>query len=397
MNAIRLVADNVISDSDFESLCSWLGTKPRLSQGVLVKEFEAEFAAWLGVKHAVFCNSGSSANLLAYAALIETGRVDREKDSVYAPAVAWPTTIAPALQYGLRIALGDAETDTWGLSTVDLEERLTRGPTARPRIVTVVDVLGVPADRDRLMTLQNKYGFYIIEDCCGAHGATFRKQKVGTFGDLSAFSFYIGHHITSGEGGMICTNDDSLDRTLRQLRAHGWAIDLSTSAQKALAAGDRVDPFRERFTFRLPGYNLRSTEFAAKLGRLQLPRLDAACTARLANYQHYVRRLDAAKFQFPYNPNGTPSPIGFAFLAKSQEHRDQIAMRLTEANVEHRPVGGGNMARQPFLARYPRLVASPARGSFADKIHDCAIQVPVHPGLSEADIDRVCAAVKGDA
>ena len=397
MKPIRLVADDVITDDDFESLQSWLGTKPRLSQGPEVAAFEREWSDWLGVKHSVFCNSGSSANLLAYAALVETSFNERQ-GRVYAPAVSWPTTITPAMQFGLHVELGDAHPMSWGLATDRLEEALKRN--VGPWIVVLVDVLGVPADRDALLALKDKYEFWLIEDVCGAHGATWNGKKVGTFGDLSTFSFFVGHHATSGEGGMVCTNDDYLNRMLRMLRAHGWASDLSEAERETLRVEYDVVPFREKFTFFHAGFTLRNTEFAAKLGRLQLQRLDEACTLRRTNYQRYEHSLSkhgSAWAHYPQTRNGLVSPIAFAFLAGNTGHgsRGEVSKRLTAAGVEHRPVGGGNMARQPFLRAYQKLTRS--RCDVADAIHDRAIQVPCHPGLTPDDIERVVAAIKGDA
>lgn len=383
MNLIKLAADDIITDADFEALASWIATKPRLSQDKLVREFEEAWAAWLGVKHAVFVNSGSSANLLAYAVLVETQRVPKGS-LVYAPEVCWPTTVSPALQLGLELHLADADPITWGLATSRLEDLCESGKT--PELVVLVDVLGVPSCRDRLLALRDQYGFVLMEDCCGAHGSTFRGKKVGTFGDLSTFSFFVGHHMTTGEGGMVCTNDDQLNRVLRMVRAHGWAADVQPEERASLEYAWDVDAFRSKFTFYHSGYNVRNTEFAAKLGLLQLPRLDGIVAARARNYELYRARMTG--YPTPYNEFGVASPIGFAFLTGGKRSRDLISEQLHAAGVEHRPVGGGAMSHQPFV-----YGTEAAADTAAVKIHNGAVQVPCHHELTPTDIERVVAAV----
>lgn len=388
LKPIKLVADDVITDGDFEAMAKWLKDKPRLSQGPEVATFEHEWAEWLGVRHAVFVNSGSSANLLAYAALLTRGR---GRDwLVAAPAIAWPTTISPIIQYGLPVVLIDGDA-SWGMDPSGLERLCLQTP---PSIVIVVDVLGVPADWDRLLALKDRYGFALIADDCGAHGSLWRGKKCGSFTDLSTFSFFVGHAMTTIEGGMVCTNDDSLNRQLRMLRAHGWTSDLDEVDREAiLNSQSHRDPFRDKFTFFTTGMNLRNTELAAFLGRRQLRRLDAAVAARAVNYQLYAAKLTGRKGLFyPCAAHGVPSSIGFGF---GTNERDAVSKRLTAAGVEHRAVGGGDMGRQPFMRNYARFLNPEEVRVTARLVHDAAIQVPCHPGLTEQDIDRVCAAILG--
>lgn len=363
------LAENTINRGDLLALAKWLtrGPPPRLTQGPLVRKFEEAWAKWLGRRFAVFCNSGSSANLLAYAALGVKGR------KVIAPAVSWPTSVAPVIQLGGKLHLRDARVDTWGLeiSGIDSSER-----------VCVVDVLGVPTPRP--------LSGFLLEDCCGAHGSTQGGRKVGTFGEVSTFSFYFGHAASTVEGGMVCTDSTDLCEQLLMLREHGWTAgfppdhkELQDRAEERFADLGEND-FRRKFTFYVPGFNLRGTDLQAFIGLRQLKRLDSVVAHRVENDLLYRSLLEREGLEVQLLPdNSTAATIAVGVLARSPEHRRCIAVALRAAQVETRPIGGGNMARQPFL-RFPGE-------SFpvADRIHDCGFQLPNGPHISKQDIRRV--------
>ena len=361
-----LLAKDTINRGDLAALAKWLtkSETPRLTQGPLVRKFEEAYAKWLGTKYAVFCNSGSSANLLAFAALDLT--------HVAAPAVSWPTTIAPALQLGKTLSLWDAREDTWGIALTSI--------SGKKQAVIVVDVLGVPTLRPST--------FNLIEDCCGAHGSTINGKKVGTFGKLSTFSFYFGHAMSTIEGGMVCTDDRDLWLRLLMLRAHGWTADFPDEAAvdgETLFRTIGEDRFRRKFTFYVPGWNVRGTDLQAFLGLRGLKRLDESVERRVVNSARYrllLRRLGLT-VQEPLR-GSIAAPIGVGVLAPSGEVRQRIAAALAAANIEVRPVGGGNMARQPFLAGR-RFGPFPV----ADRIHDLGFQVPNGPHLIARDVRHV--------
>lgn len=386
-----LLAEDPFTQDDISALCAWLQQKPtpRLTQGEQVRMFEEEFVSWLGKDYGVAVNSGSSALLLAYYTLITTKRLKNKR--VICPAVAWSTTIAPAVQLGLEVILCEAAKDTWGLCPYHLESLVKE---YNPGLVVGVDVLGVPFDRAAVMQLKDRYGFYLIEDCAGAHGSTFAGMKVGTFGELSCFSFHATHHFTTVEGGMVCTNDPSLNRVMRMLREHGWNASLSPE-DKALIKQPEGDTFRDKFTFCFPGFNLRMTDLQAFIGNRQLERIESVVRKRAVNdvlYRTRLRQIISDEAVQSCAADNLISSIAVAFVTGK---RDKVSRALTAEGIEHRPVGGGNMARQPFLADYPRLLN---RGEIvqgmADIIHEQAIQVPNHLGIHVEEIDRVVGAVK---
>ena len=263
------LAEDTIDHADLDELIRWLETYPWLTQGALVREFEEAWANWLGVRHAVFVNSGSSANLLMYYALVAQGALPNFK--VVLPAVAWSTTYAPAIQFGFAPHVVDAEPRTFGMDPNRLEDVCKR---KRPAAVVIVHILGVPCELDAILDLQRRYEFVLLEDACAATGSKFRGKFAGTFGQLSSFSLFFGHHASTIEGGMVCTNDDALYHILLQLRSHGWAKDLppEIESEQAIAAG--VSGFSRPFTFYYPGFHFGSRHLNARHGHSQISKRD---------------------------------------------------------------------------------------------------------------------------
>lgn len=380
-----MLADRTINRDDLRDLIAWLETDPWLTQGPLVREFERRWAEWLGVEHAAFVNSGSSADLLMYCTLLYSGRLRNTK--VIVPAISWATTVMPAVQLGFEPVMCEADWATFGLDLNHLEELVKRH---QPGAVIIVHVLGVPNEMDRLLALKDRYGFALMEDACAATGSRYDGRKVGTFGDLSAFSFYYGHHMSTIEGGMVCTNDAGLHDVVVQIRAHGWAKDLAPEREEAQARRSGVIEFNRPFTFYHPGFNLRSSDLNAKIGLSQLNRIDDVVRRRVENHKTYQGRFAGASgFHYQRCDRATISSISFAAVAASQDHRRRIAEALRDGNIETRPLGGGNMSRQPYWTdRYGSTVFP-----VADKIHLAAFQLPNHPLLTADDVNHICDAV----
>ena len=390
---IRL-AESVIDRGDLAALAEWLVQDPApwLTQGPLVERFEEAFAKHLGRKHAVFVNSGSSANLIGYWALkLRIGRTP----AVLAPAIAWATTVMPPLQFGWSVQLVDGDRASWGMDPKKLEEALDRllagGDIGRDTVVSIVHVLGVPALLDRILELQKERRFWLLEDACASLGSTYRGKPIGTVGDVSTFSFYFGHQLSTIEGGFCVTDDDELDEYLRMARAHGWAADLKKHRQRFYRDSYVVDEFREKFTFYVPGFNVRGTDLQAFLGLRQLDKAAHVYEerARVARtYRECLRGAEGLTFQADGADSGIV-PIGFGLLARDTHHRQRIGRALQKIGCETRPVGGGNMARQPFWSG--EKTALPV----ADALHDRGLQLPCHPGLMADDVQAICDAVRG--
>jgi CDP-6-deoxy-D-xylo-4-hexulose-3-dehydrase len=323
----------------------------RVTMGERTRAFEALWARRCGRKHGIMVNSGSSANLLLLAGLVETGRL-APGDEVLVPAVGWSTTLFPVSQVGLVPVIVDVDPRTLNIDPASA--RAAR--TGRTRAVMAVHLLGQPADLDHDDLL-------VVEDACGAHGATIDGREVGGFGVGATFSFFFSHHITTVEGGMIVCDDDALADAIRSLRAHGWVRERSDRAALA-AAHPEIDP---RFLFVSPGYNLRPTDIAAAFGLVQADRLDAWVARRRQNHAEWCARLAdlPGVTVFPEAPGTTHA--GFAFPILVDGDRAACMAALEASGIETRPISGSNLARQPAFARVPARTPVPL--PVADAVH----------------------------
>jgi CDP-4-dehydro-6-deoxyglucose reductase, E1 len=381
MSRRYLLAEQTITQADLDELSTWLKTNPWLTQGELTREFERRWAAWVGVKHATYVNSGSSANLLMYYALLVSGRLS--KNRVVIPAVSWATTVAPAIQLGYEPLMCEADWQTFGLDANFLEDLLKEH---RPAAVAIVHVLGVPNDMEMLLKLQKRYEFMLLEDACAATGSRCDGRMVGTFGAMATFSFFYGHHLSTIEGGMVCTDDDEFHDILLHIRSHGWARELAPDKEARLAREAGALEFNRPFTFYYPGFNVRSTDLNARIGLSQLRRADEVVRRRMEIHRRYQEHFLAAGWHCQTNGRAAICSISFAALAQSPAHRDRVAAVLRANQIETRPLGGGNMSRQPFWSNRFGPTVFPV----ADRIHTTAFQLPNHPQLSLADVDFIC-------
>ena len=380
------LAKETINDEDINALCDWLKGYPRLTKGELTWQVEEDWAKYIGTEHAVFNNSGSSANLLMVATALYAGKIPNKK--IVVPSVGWVTTISPIMQLGLNPIMVGADPSTYGMDLDQLEVVCERD---HPDAVIFVQVLGVPHHKERLLALKEKYGFLLLEDACAALGAAYSDgSMVGTIGDMSSFSFYFGHQLSTIEGGMVNTSDKKLYEMLLMLRSHGWAKDLSKETYDDLMSTYGVDDFHSPFTFFVPGFNLRSTDLQAFLGIRQVKKANWAATQRNKNHIHYAANLEG-HFGFQEWGENFPVSISFGALAESTAHRKEVVTRLVENGVETRIFSAGNLGRHPFWAsEYGTF-----RDAMSDQIHSCGFFVPNYPELTENDISFICNVVKG--
>ncbi len=315
-----------------------------VTMGKRVRAFEEAFAAWVGTRHAVMVNSGSSANLVGLAALVHTGRLQRG-DEVLVPAVAWSTSLFPVAQCGLVPVLVDVDPKTLCLDVALAADAM--GP--RTRAAIGVHLLGQPADVAGLQELD----LVVLEDACAAHGAQIGEKRCGGLGDVGTFSFFFSHHITTIEGGMIVTDDHGIAEAARALRAHGW-IREQDGREAVSAKHPEIDP---RFLFVAPGWNLRPTEVAGAFGLRQLQRLDAWLTRRRDNHNSWCAALaDTPLLQvYPEAPGTTHAAFAFPMLLSEEAPLDRAALmaHLESNRIATRPISGSNLARQPAFARVP--------------------------------------------
>jgi CDP-6-deoxy-D-xylo-4-hexulose-3-dehydrase len=380
LNPRWCLAQDTIDRQDIDRLIDWLRTYPRLTKGAVTVEFEQQWDRWLSRSRSVHCNSGSSANLLMYDAVLLSGRLRNKK--VIVPSVGWVTSIAPAIQLGFEPIMCEADPDTFGLDLNHLEVLLQRH---EPHTVMLVQVLGVPHKMNEIMTLKERYGFILLEDACAAIGATYRGKKVGAFGDMASFSFYFGHQMSTIEGGMVSTDDQHFHELLLMLRSHGWSKDLDRPAHEQLVERYHIDDFHSPFVFYEPGFNLRSTDLNAFIGLRQLEKLNWMTRQRQEHHEQYVQAL-GGQFVVQRPPEGaTVASISFGLLANDAVQRRAIVKALAGQGIETRIFSAGNLGLHPFwINRYGK-----ASFPVADRIHHCGFFLPNHASMNEEDVSFI--------
>lgn len=325
----------------------------QLTMSKHVKQFEKDFAEWVGSPYAVMVNSGSSANLLAMAVATNPARGDRQVmkgSECLIPAVCWSTSLWPVIQMGLIPIFVDVDPTTLNIDTADMQRKITKNTSS----IVLVHVLGNAPNMDDVMSIVKAQNLMMLEDTCETLGGDFKGKQTGTFGDFGSFSFYYSHHITTGEGGMVVCNNKEDYELLKVLRAHGWSRELHNKAELE----KQYPKLDHRFLFVNVGYNLRPMEVSAAMGILQLKRLKDMNRIRNANHDLIEDAIKAnpkfqGQFDFVQPPSDGYKPAWFGFSAlvnKRFAHQtpDFLAY-LTEKGIENRPIISGNFANQPGL------------------------------------------------
>jgi len=372
------LAEDTISKHDINTLIKWLKTTPILTKKDRTAEFEKSFARWLGTKYAVFVNSGSSANLAAMYSLIQTNKLKNKK--IIVPAISWATTVAPAIQLGLQPIMCDCNMNDLGLDIEHLEKIIKK---EQPSLLILVHVLGFSCNNiEYIQRLCKKNNIRLIEDTCESIGSSFNNKKLGTFGDFSTFSFFFGHHFSTIEGGMVCTNDREIYNLITSIRSHGWDRDLEPSVQQKLRKKYNINDFNALYTFYYPGFNIRSTDLQAKIGLIQLNKLDKIIETRNKNYEYYHKNIT--------NPYWKINPLSENFVSNFcypiiTPNKDRLVKALRNSGVECRPLICGSIGQQPFWYNLYGKTSLPN----ADVIHTKGLYVPNHCSLSKKDLDHV--------
>ena len=348
------------ADEVNEAIASLLTTQ--ITMGEKVRRFETLWAEYLGVRHAVMVNSGSSANLVAAAVLVNPAFPDRLRpgDEVIVPAVAWSTTYYPLVNVGLVPVLVDVDLDTFTLDPAAVERAI--GP--RTRAMMPVHLLGNPCDMRALGDLARRHRLHVIEDTCEAHGARFEGRPVGTFGVMGTFSFYFSHHISTIEGGVVVTNDDLVADLSRMLRAHGWTRDVR---KKPDVPNPGID---ERFLFVNLGYNFRATEVQGAFGIHQVPKLEGFIRQRRENVEDLnaaLRKYSEWLMECPGRDGGGSRSVWFGYPITVRPgapfSRDDLTRFFESRGIETRPIMAGNFQEQPAIKLFEHRIAGPLPNS----------------------------------
>jgi CDP-6-deoxy-D-xylo-4-hexulose-3-dehydrase len=316
--------------------------------GEKVQKFERKFADYVGVENAVMVNSGSTANLLALSILTNPVINNRilKGEEIITPAITWSTTVFPIINVNAMPVLVDVDLNTYTIDTTEIEKAITD----KTRAIMPVHILGNPCNMKEIMEIAEEHDLFVLEDCCEAHGAEFNGKKVGSFGDISTFSFFFSHHISTIEGGMILTNNEQYAELAKSLRAHGWIRELKNRNE----ISKKYKEIDERFLFINLGYNVRPTEIQGAFGIHQIKKLDKFIEIRRNNARYWTEKLKVYSdyFLLPEERNGTKHVwFGYPLTVKPTAPftRKELVDFLEQKGIETRPIMAGNIAEQPAM------------------------------------------------
>jgi len=382
-----LMRNNILRE-DLDAVIEHLKQEdPILTHGANVRAFEAEWSEWLGVKYSVFVNSGASANLLSMAVL----KIRHpEGGEVITPPLAWVSDVASVLQNGFTPVFADIDPASLAMDPAQILSKITD----KTRAVFLTHVQGFDGLTDHLLEELERRGIPLIEDVCESHGATHNGRRLGSLGWMSNFSYYYAHHMSTIEGGMVCTNDPDVYQQVRMLRSHGMVRESNDANVRAdyQSANPDLNP---DFIFAYAAYNTRNTEIGGIMGRSQLRRLDDIVTRRTENLHRFLRTIDSSRYRTDFKLEGS-SNYAFNLILKHADDDlvQRLMTRLREAGIEFRrgSAGGGNQVRQPYLKG---IVPTDHHLAFpqTEHVHFYGFYIGNFPDLKDDEVDEICAII----
>ena len=354
-----------------------------LTQSKYVKKFEKKWSKWLGVKYSVFVNSGSSANLLTMTVL----KILYGKGEIILPPLTWVSDINSVIQNNFKPVFVDINPKNLCMSEEEIVKKVNKNTLA----VFMTHAQGFNGLTSKLISFLKKRKVLLIEDVSESHGATFNKRKLGTFGKISNFSFYYAHHMSTIEGGMICTNDKKIYEIVKILRSHGMARESNNSVfeKKMIKTYPKLSP---KFIFLYSGYNFRNNEVGGVIGLNQLNSLDKNNKKRKENFKFFLKLLDQSKYRTDFQIDGS---CNYAFpvilKTKSLKSRNLFESLLLKNKIEFRRgnAGGGNQLRQPYLQKFVENL-NLSNFKEVDHVHFFGYYIGNYPSLSKIKIKKIC-------
>ncbi len=378
--------DNNISISDNRTVINFLKRNPILTNSKKVQEFENKWSKWLKVKYSVFVNSGSSANLLSMSYL----KTIFSNGEVIVPTITWVSDITSVLYCNFKPVFVDINLSNLAIN----EEKIEKAINKNTRAIFLTHVLGLNGLTDKILKIAKKKNILLIEDVCESHGAIFKKKKLGTYGQISNFSFYYAHHMSTIEGGMVCTNDKKIYEKLRIMRGHGLLREGKDNKFKSYFA-NKYKNLNSEFLFLFPGYNFRSTEINAVYGINQLKNLDKNNKKRVKNFSIFLQNLDKNKYFTEFDTNGS---CNYAFILifnkvfRNMSFRARFEKILRKNNIEFRRglSGGGDQTQQPYFNYFgikKRIVGDLKNTKI---VHNFGYYIGNYPSLKKSKIMSIC-------
>ena len=369
---------NAITFSDRLKLSYFLLTSDRYTNGPKVREFEQKWAEWTGSKYALMVSSGSTANTLLLSAVKEKYKL-KDGDKVLVPACTWVTNVSPVFQLGFTPIFCDVNLTDYSFDLDHMAEIKKKHPDIK--VIFVTHLLGFSADNEAYQDMFPDA--LILDDVCESHGCTDKtgNRRGGKFTAAASFSFYFGHHMTTVEGGMVNTNDQELYELMRMKRSHGLARESGNLKKYA----DQYPDIHPQFLFMTDGYNFRSSDINAVLGLCQLQRLDGYVEQRRQNFAKFVDIIDANLDKFyPVKWQEGNSNFAFPFICRTPEITKRMKALFDAHGVEHRPIVGGNLLRQPFLKGYK--FGTPRKNANVDLLNDNGVYIGNSHFVTEEDM-----------
>jgi len=383
---------NNITKEDCKKVADFLtqDPMPKLTHGEQVKAFEKEWGEWLGTKYNVMVNSGASANELS---LLMLRHLFPSGGEVILPPLCWVSDVAAVTQNGFAPVFCDIKKENLALDINEIKKKTTNRTIA----ILLVHILGYNGLSDELLEFCKERKILLIEDCCESHGATFKGQKVGSFGEISNFSFYYAHHMTSIEGGMISMNREVYYHLARSFRSHGMLREVSNEGVREQIT--KLNPeLNPDFIFLEAAHNHRPTEINAVFARNQLPRLDANIKLRRENLDIFLNTLDDTKYFNKFDREGNSNYAFTLLLAQpDMEKRDKVEKVMRENGIEFRRgmSGGGNQLRQPYITRYKNMSEFYKKFPVTDYVHHYGWYIGNYPELEKSKITELTALLNG--
>ncbi|MFZ5845033.1 MAG: DegT/DnrJ/EryC1/StrS family aminotransferase [Patescibacteria group bacterium] len=386
---IKLIKSTFYQEEETKrKLIKFIKGAKQLSFGSECEKFENNFARWQGRRHAIMLNSGSSANFAIIQTFLNLGYLKRG-DLVGFSALTWSTNVMPLIQLGLTAVPIDVELATLNVSSQKLLPILEKYPL---KMLFLTNLLGFCDDIDEITHLCAKRKIILVEDNCESMGTVYQGKKLGNFGLASTFSFYVGHHMSTIEGGAVCTDDEEIATMLRIVRAHGWDRNLSFAKQNEIRNKFKVNStFYSRYTFYDLGYNFRPTEINGFIGNVQLAHADEILRKRRDNFLEMavpIYRQTDRYYPLRYDHIDFLSNFAVPAICRTQQIRDELVKKC-EGKVEIRPVVGGDMTKQPFFAKYMPEFAPILAKSNAGIIHEQGLYFGNNPELTKKEKQEI--------
>jgi CDP-6-deoxy-D-xylo-4-hexulose-3-dehydrase len=369
-------------------LVRFIRSAKQLSFGPECQSFEVNFAKWQERKHCVMLNSGSSANFAIIQTLLNLGYI-RRGDLIGFSALTWSTNVMPIIELGLTPVPIDVELGTLNVSSQKLMAILEKYPL---KAVFLTNLLGFCDDIDKIAEICAKHKIILIEDNCESMGTVYKKKKLGNYGLAGTFSFYVGHHMSTIEGGAVCTDNEEIATMARIVRAHGWDRNLSFVKQNEMRNKFKVNStFYSRYTFYDLGYNFRPTEINGFIGNVQLKYADEIVKKHRDNFFEMavpIYKLNDRYYPLRYDHIDFLSNFAVPVICRTQKIRDELVKKC-EGRVEIRPIVGGDMTKQPFFGKYMPGFVKTLAASNAGLIHEQGLYFANNPDLTKKEKQEI--------